>query len=134
MKPGFPATIFFAALIALCACQKNGQPTPSSGALESRKIEFVPPADSAVTVNQAVQWLACNAYLDSLSVLYKDSLSGHDAAQQTMYQDHYLRAQDRICVRLGIQGGYQEYLWILKNLGNPKNKRIADSLKLSTFR
>jgi hypothetical protein len=123
----------FALAAALCGCQKkqaSPQPAPQPQ-VEPKKVEFVPPVDSTVTIDQMKKWLSCNPNLDSLSIRYKDSLSTHDAAKQTKYQEDFVKAQDRICVRLGLLGGYAEYLWILKNAGNPKNARVLDSLKLS---
>jgi hypothetical protein len=134
VKLEFLGTLVVAVFATFCACQKKAQPATPAGASEPRKIEFITPANPTVTAQQAARWLACNPYLDSLSSLYKDSLSSSDPAKRVLYQDHFLKTQDRICVRLGLSGGYQEYVWILKNLGNPTNKRIVDSLKLFTFR
>jgi hypothetical protein len=100
---------------------------------ETKKTDFVPPSDSSLTIDQMKKWIQCNPYLDSLSVLYKDSFAAPDAARQTKVQEDFVKAQDRICVRLGMQGGYAEYLWTLKSAGNSKNAKIMDSLKLTVF-
>jgi hypothetical protein len=122
-------------LLALTsACQKKEPANTQTPAAESRKIDFVPPSDSAVTADQVKKWIICNTYLDSLSLLYKDSFSINDAAKRMAYQDHFVKAQDRICVRVGLTGGYAEYLWVLKASGSPRNKAIVDSLKLTAFR
>jgi hypothetical protein len=80
------------------------------------------------------KWLQCNPYLDSLSILYKDSFAGADAARQTKAQEDFVKAQDRICLRVGLPGGYAEYLWALRSASNPKNARILDSLKLTAYK
>ncbi len=121
-------------LVAASGCHKKESSAVQTQAQEPQKVEFVPPSDSSVSVDQVKRWMACNMYLDSLSLLFKDSLSTSDAAKQMAYQDHFLKAQDRICVKVGMPGGYAEYLWILRCLGNPVNKRIVDSLKLTTYR
>jgi hypothetical protein len=122
-------------LLALTsACQKREPANAQPSAPDSRKIDFIPPSDSAVTADQVKKWIMCNTYLDSLSLLYKDSFSVNDAAKRMAYQDHFLKAQDRICVRVGLTGGYAEYLWVLKASGSPRNKAIVDSLKLTAFR
>jgi hypothetical protein len=134
VKRILPAAIMLVAAILLCGCQKKA-PVPVPAPLtEAKKIPFVPPADSALTLEQMRKWLQCNPYLDSLSILYKDSFSGADAARQTRLQEDFVRAQDRICVRVGLQGGYAEYLWTLQSSGNPKNARILDSLKLTAYK
>ena len=116
------------------SCQKKQPAAQAIPAAEPVKTEFVPPADSSVTIDQMKKWVVCNVYLDSLGLLYRDSFPANDPARQMACQDRFLKAQDRICVRLGITGGYAEYLWILRNLKNPRNKRIVDSLKLATYR
>jgi hypothetical protein len=125
------AAVLLAVLFSCQAKKTVEKPAPQP---EPQKVEFVPPADSAVTMDQMKKWLACNSYLDSLSIIYKDSFSVNDAAKQTRCQEDFLRAQDKICVRAGIAGGYAEYYWILKNIGNPKNQKIVDSLKLTTYK
>ena len=72
MKIEFLGTLVVAVLATFCACQKKAQPAASTGVSEPRKIEFVAPADSTVTAQQAAHWLTCNTYLDSLGNLYKD--------------------------------------------------------------
>lgn len=124
-------------IAALCVCQKKQQATPlpvPQPQAEHKKVEFIPPADSTVTIDQMKKWLQCNPYLDSLSIFYKDSLATHDAAKQTKYQEDFMKAQDKICVRVGLTGGYAEYLWILKNISVPKNLKILDSIKLTAYK
>lgn len=123
----------FAVAITLAGCHKNEPAHSAEPRTDLKKTEFVTPSDSTLTVDQMKKWLECNPYLDSLSVLYKDSFTSTDAAHQTRVQEDFVKAQDRICVRLGIQGGYAEYLWTLKSAGNPRNAKIMDSLKLTAF-
>lgn len=118
---------------AACSCHKKETAPISEPATELKKIEFIPPTDSTLTTDRMKKWLLCNPYLDSLSILYKDSFATADAAKQTKIQEDFIKAQDRICVRVGLPGGYAEYLWILKAAGNPKNERALDSLKLTAY-
>jgi hypothetical protein len=122
-------------LIVSSACQKKAAvPKQIHRTAEPQKQEFVPPSDSSVTMDQMRKWMQCNPYLDSLSIMYKDSFATGDAAKQTVYQEHFLTAQDKLCVRVGLGGGYTEYLWILKNIGNPKNAAVLESLKLTSYK
>ncbi len=134
MKNVLPAAIVLFIAIIFCGCQKKTpvpEPVPQA---EVKKIPFAPPADSALTIDQMKKWLQCNQYLDSLSILYKDSFSGTDAVRQVTVQEDFVKAQDRICVRVGLPGGYAEYLWALKAASNPKNAMTLDSLKLTAFK
>jgi hypothetical protein len=121
-------------LASLSSCQEKKTVEKKAPQAEPQKVEFVPPSDSLVSMEQMKKWLLCNSYLDSLSIIYKDSFAVNDAARQTRYQEDFLRAQDKICVRVGLTGGYAEYFWILKSIGIPKNKKIVDSLKLTTYK
>jgi hypothetical protein len=116
-----------------CECQKKHMVPQTSSPSEIKKIEFVPPADSSVTIDQIKKMNLCNFLLDSLSIFYEDSFKIKDAVLLTRYQEDFSRAQDKICLRTGLAGGYTEYLWLLKNLGNPRNAKILDSLKLTVY-
>jgi hypothetical protein len=123
-------------LIGICiiiGCQKKHIAPQTSAPPEIKKIEFVPPADSSVTIDQIKKMNLCNFLLDSLSIFYQDSFKIKDAMLLTRYQEDFSRAQDKICLRTGLAGGYNEYLWLLKNLGNPRNAKILDSLKLTVY-
>ena len=122
------------AAVLLFSCQTKKTVEKPAPQPEPQKVDFVAPADSSVTMEQMKKWLVCNSYLDSLSIIYKDSFSVNDAARQTRYQDDFLKAQDKICVRAGLTGGYAEYYWILKSIGSPANKKVVDSLKLTTYK
>ncbi len=102
-------------------------PKPSAAALPP-KVAFVPPADSSVSPQRLHSWLSCNGNLDSLSVRYIDSFKVADQGQRLVLQKHFADEQDKVCIRAGLRSGYEEYLWILKNRGNPKNKAMFDSL------
>jgi hypothetical protein len=127
-------TLLAMVLAGLSVCQEKKTVEKQVPQAEPQKVEFVPPSDSLVSIEQMKKWLLCNSYLDSLSIIYKDSFAVSDAARQTRYQEDFLKAQDKICVRVGLTGGYTEYFWILKSIGSPKNKKIVDSLKLTTYK
>jgi hypothetical protein len=134
VRTTLPSAFVLVAALILCGCQKKAAVAEPAAQAEPTKIQFVPPADSLLTIDQMRKWLQCNPYLDSLSILYKDSFSGADAARQTRIQEDFVKAQDRICVRVGLAGGYAEYLWTLRSASNPRNARILDSLKLTAFK
>jgi hypothetical protein len=114
-------------------CQKKKPPQAQAVAVETKKIEFVPPADSSMTIEQIKKMNPCNVLLDSLSTFYQDSFKTRNAALLTRFQEDFSRAQDKLCLRSGLAGGYVEYLWVLKNLGNPRNAKLLDSLHLKVY-
>jgi hypothetical protein len=126
-------------LSALCffpGCQQKKKETTQVSAaipVELKKVEFVAPSDSSMSSNQIVRMNVCNSLLDSLSILYQDSFKTKDAVLLTRFQDDFSKAQDKICLRAGLAGGYKEYLWVLKNLGNPRNAKLLDSLKMTVY-
>ena len=134
MKTILLTAIVCAFALVICACHKKETVSSPGQQAELKKIEFVPPADSTLTIDRMKKWLQCNPYLDSLSIFYKDSFATTDAARQTKIQEDFIKAQDRICVRVGLPGGYAEYLWILKSASSPKNARALDSLKLTAYK
>lgn len=119
-------------LASLGGCQKRETATPAlpPPTREVRKVPFVPPADSSITAEQLRKWLACHELLDSLSFRYADSFKTNDAERRLVYQQDFTQAQDRVCVLAGLSGGYHEYQWILAAIGNPRNRQLADSLKI----
>ncbi|MBD3346751.1 MAG: hypothetical protein GF401_16975 [Chitinivibrionales bacterium] len=126
--------IVFCALIMLFSlgCQKKEKKIQTAAVSnELQNEEFTPPADSTVTKAQLEKWLECNPLLDSLSFHYQDSFKTENAAERIRHQEDFAKAQDKICVRAGLKGGYEEYLWILQNSGNPKNKDVLDSLQIT---
>jgi hypothetical protein len=132
--------ICIAIFVALCCfaagCQKKAKPVtpppPSAPAAPAyQKTQFVPRADSTVLSSQARFWLLANPLLDSLAFLYQDSFKTPDAGLRFRYQTDLRKAQDLICVRCGLTGGYDEYLWVRSALGNPRNKVLLDSLRIA---
>jgi len=121
--------VIFLALFVLCGSQNK--PTTEKKTSSPRFIPFVPPSDSTVTRAQLESWMNANPLLDSLSYLYKDSFQIDQPATRLRLQHDFVRAQDKICVRVGLSGGYHEYVWVLKNAGNPRNKSLLDSLGLT---
>ena len=134
MKPSVFFIIASIALIAFSSCQKKKPAPVVIVQPELKKITFVAPSDSIVSAEDMKKWLLCNPYLDSLSTLYKDSFTTTDAAKQARYQDDFVKAQDKICVRVGLLGGYDQYLWILKACTNPVNTKVLDSMKLTAYK
>lgn len=117
------------ALFTLCDSEKK--PATEQKATTPQYIPFVPPSDSSVTRTELESWMDANPLLDSLSYLYRDSFQVEEPATRLRLQHDFVRAQDKICVRVGLSGGYQEYVWVLKNAGNPRNKALLDSLGLT---
>lgn len=128
---------FIVSMLAITCCLhgcrgKNKAPQ-AQVPFEIKKIEFVAPADSSMTIDQIKKMNLCNMLLDSLSIFYQDSFKSKDAALLTRFQEDFSQAQDKICLRAGLAGGYTEYLWVLKNLGNPRNAKLLDSLHLKVY-
>lgn len=112
----------------------NSTPLSVSKQVEHQKpIEFIAPTDSIIKPEQMKSWLACNPLLDSLAYMYSDSFKTADPKLRIRYQDDFSNAQDKICLKAGLHGGYKEYRWIMENMGNPKNKPLLESLKASTY-
>ena len=99
----------------------------------TKPVPFTPPGDSAISADQMMAWSTCNPLLDSLTFMYADSFKTEDPAGLLRYQEDFINAQDRICVRAGLPGGYQEYKWILQHMGLPKNRSILESANAKTF-
>ena len=116
-------------IVFLYSCQKkvsSSDKTVSSQA-QPEVTAFEPPADSLITLERMNAWLLSNTYLDSLAFMYSDSFKTLDPALRIRYQEDFTSAQNKLCVRAGLPGGYKEYTWIMKNSGNPKNKNVLDS-------
>jgi len=138
MKSTIIVLIACALAFTAVSCKKKTPPPSQKPAVQqdmhARKINFILPADSIVSIDKMSKWLQCNPYLDSLSHRYRDSFAVKNSAQLTRYQETFTKAQDLICVRVGLLGGYDEYLWILRATANPANTKILDSLKLTLFK
>ncbi|MBN1760435.1 MAG: hypothetical protein JW863_19055 [Chitinispirillaceae bacterium] len=100
---------------------------------QQKPVPFTPPADSAISVDQMMAWSTCNPLLDSLTFRYADSFKTEDPAALLRYQEDFITAQDRICVRAGLPGGYHEYKWVLQNMGLDKNRAILESAHAQSF-
>jgi hypothetical protein len=96
-------------------------------------VPFVPPADSAISVDRMKSWSSCNPLLDSLTFRYADSFKTEDPATLMRYQEDFINAQDKICIRAGLPGGFQEYKWILQNMGLEKNRPMLESVNAQSF-
>jgi hypothetical protein len=133
MKPiPMIALILCVCLFGHCAKKKKPQSIPQLPVKSIQKIPFVPPVDSTISVKQMTTWLACNKPLDSLSYAFADSFRNQGALRPEL-QRRFFSFQDTLCLNAGLSGGYEEYLWILKHVGDPANKKVLDSLKLSLF-
>lgn len=135
-------SIFLMALLACTLLSISCKDKPSDAAAAKKDndtamaalpVEFIPPADSVITKNQLLSWSACNALLDSLTFRYADSFKVHDPVAIIRYQEDYIRAQDIICARAGLRGGYREYSWVLENMGISKNKVLLESVNAKSF-
>ncbi len=111
------------------ACTKQIEETEKNE-VEIKKIAFTPPQNSSITVEQIRRWLSCNSRLDSLSDVYLDSFRTENPESRMRYQRVFIKMQNRICIQQGLLGGYDEYVWILNNSGNKKNKAVFDSLAI----
>lgn len=85
---------------------------------------FAQPLNDSISNDQATGWRKSNPALDSLSKLYIDSFATEDANLRIRYQSDFKNRQDTICAFNGLNGGYDEYMWILKNSGKPENKHL----------
>ena len=118
-------------IIFFPACNKKADKSVEE-AIEIKKIPFTSPPDSSITTEQMRKWICCNSRLDSLSEVYLDSLRTENPERRISYQSDFTKIQDTICIQEGLPGGYEEYVWILKNSGNKKNKVLFDSLITET--
>lgn len=127
-------TVMVAAMLCIIAgCAKKESATQNVSFPKEQQAAFVPPADSSVTAEQMKKWLACNSFLDSLSYMYQDSFKVENPARRLACQDDFVKAQNRICVRCGLSGGYEEYLWILNHAGYWRNRPVLDSLGIASY-
>lgn len=138
MNRGIILVSVIATQIILSGCQnkksvENITPAVQETKKEIQKIDFLPPVDSMITENQMKNWLNCNPLLDSLTMMYSDSFKTTDAQLRMRYQADFSSAQDKICVVSGLSGGYKEYKWIMENIGNPKNRAVAEGANAAVF-
>jgi hypothetical protein len=120
----------------LCRQQPAEQPPEKKAPAKVATVQpvpFVAPEDSAITEKQMVAWQTCNPLLDSLTFRYTDSFKTEDPAALFRYQEDFITAQDKICVRAGLPGGYEEYTWVLQNMGIEKNRKILEAANAQSF-
>jgi hypothetical protein len=102
-------------------------------ALTPAPTPFNPSADSTISQMQIKSWSVCNTLLDSLTFRYADSFKTEDPVAILRYQEDYINAQDKICIRAGLPGGYQEYKWILENMSAAKNRNLLEAVNAKSF-
>ena len=132
-----PFICITATAVLLCRKQPSEQ-QPEVKASEktaetAKPVPFVPPEDSAISQKQITSWQSCNPLLDSLTFRYTDSFKTEDPARLIRYQEDFMAAQDKICIRAGLPGGYKEYTWILQNMGIDKNREILEAANAEAF-
>jgi hypothetical protein len=128
--------VLSAALISMfvvsSGCQKEEQIPPAPQLPSSVSQRFAPSADSTIKPAQLAAWVTCSRQLDSLSVLYQDSFATDDATLRLRHQNDFSQSQNTICLSSGLSGGYNEYLWVLSALSNPRNKALRDSFSIAS--
>ena len=117
-------------IVSECGHHHKGAGAEKSAAVSVlQPATFIPPADSAISLPQMIAWFGCNHELDSLSERFTQSLSPSNPVIMDSAQKSFSYAQDRICVKQGLRGGYSEYRWISEHLGSTKNKPVYDSVR-----
>ena len=124
--------------LLLPSCKRKTADQPSTPPRPEKPVAtlpvpFTPPEDSTISMQQITSWKECNPLLDSLTYRYADSFKTEDATARMRYQDDFITAQNKICVRAGLRSGYDEYKWILQNMGNSKNRALLDSINVQKF-
>lgn len=134
------SALVIGSLLLFSSCQNSPKKTvtvqaslPETVKKEIKKQQFIPSADSSITLQQLKCWSSCNSMLDSLSIMYADSFKTASAQERMRFQDAYTSAQDKICVIKGLAGGYKEYKWVMETMSNPKNRVAVESAKMSVF-
>lgn len=133
MKFLIRASLCFISTVIVLECghqQKGAAGKETSAASIPLPAAFVPPEDSSISSTRMAAWFGCNHALDSLSDLFTKFLSPNNPVVTDSAQKCFSYAQNRICVKNGLKGGYKEYRWILEHLGSTKNKAIYDSVRL----
>ncbi|MBN1578638.1 MAG: hypothetical protein JW913_18890 [Chitinispirillaceae bacterium] len=115
------------------ADQTAVQPAIQTEQTAPAPVPFIPPADSSITPARMKAWSGCNPLLDSLTFRYADSFMTKDPAAFIRYQEDFIAAQNKICIRAGLPGGYPEYKWILQHMGIEKNRAVLQSANAQTF-
>jgi hypothetical protein len=128
MKLGVRTVMVISFLAVISQCGRGPKYAAGAGDSADKPALFVPPSDSTVSAQQMAAWFSCNSELDSLSGIFTKSLPAGAPALTDSLQYVFSKAQDRLCRKNGLKGGYQEYRWILEHLGSSKNKALYDSL------
>lgn len=118
-------------LVAAVGCAKKA-PEPVQEVTKTVS-PFTPAASGQVTPVQVKLWLKADTSLDSLNDLSAEAMSQSDSA---LYRAAFLKfTSDResVCLASGLSGGYNEYMWISKNMSKAVNRPLLDSLKLKTL-
>lgn len=124
--------IIFFLTLTISGCLKKKEQIPKEPVI-GNIVPFTAPTDSSISLEQMKKWLRCNPLLDSLSYVYLDSFKTEDPQLRQQYQSNFITAQDTICIQQGLSGGYEEYLWIMKNAGSNKNRAVLSALNIKTF-
>ncbi|MBN1308701.1 MAG: hypothetical protein JXA18_12330 [Chitinispirillaceae bacterium] len=136
----FTSLFFFLCAVLSFTCkEKPAEQTPAPPGTQTAPpasapfVPFIPPADSSISPQRMKAWSGCNPLLDSLTFRYADSFKTEDPTAFMRYQEDFIAAQNKICVRAGLPGGYQEYKWILQHMGIEKNRAVLQSANAQTF-
>jgi len=136
-----PFSLFFLAIsmVFLFSCkEKPVDHAAAQNSSDDKKeiivpVEFIPPSDSSINAKQLSSWNKCNQLLDSLTFRYADSFKVEDPVSILRYQEDFISAQDKICVKAGLAGGYREYKWVLQHMGFEKNRSLLESVNAESF-
>ncbi len=113
--------------------ESEEQETGSMKKEAAERIEFKAPENGKITREKLSVWLTCNPKLDSLGRVYAEKFKDNDPSEVKKLEKEFLKAQDRICTSKGLPGGYDEYLWIYRNLGSSKNRKLAKEFDIQYF-
>ncbi|MFW6220860.1 MAG: hypothetical protein ACOC4C_00200 [Fibrobacterota bacterium] len=116
-------------MIILCVCTTHDESCYTTTAQDSVSGSENP----AITIQHLRAWDTCNMLLDSLASLYQDSFSTDNPQLLIRRRQSFTSFQDSICIRCGLPDGYEQYVWILNQIGSPRYKHILDSLELPTY-
>ena len=122
-------TAIIAATITGCA-KKEEAPTPIP---THTKVPFTPSNTGNVTALQVKFWQKANVSLNNLAKESATKLSAKDSTEYSQAYREYSAEQNAIRKSSGLSGGYNEYLWISKNISKAVNRSLLDSLKLKTL-